>query len=327
MHSGTDIFGVANLAEARAIRSVGKGWPILMLGACLPTEVDAAVRDGIMPTISTLEEAKLFSSSAVRQKKSVVVHLKIDTGMGRLGAPPDSAAALLKNLDQLPAIAVKGIYTHYSASEDDAEFTRHQRETFAQLVAALAKTRRPFDWVHASNSGGLLLERDNLCNTARPGLLVYGIVPDAQRAIDAAIASRYRPALNWKCRVSFVKEIRTGTSISYGHTFIAKKSMRVATITAGYGDGYLRAASNRSQVLIGGKRCRLLGRVTMDQMVVDVSGLTPVVAGDEVVLIGQQDKAAITAKELAAWCDTVPWEILTNITYRVPRVYRGGNAA
>jgi alanine racemase len=327
MQSGTDIFGVANLAEARAIRAVGQGWPILMLGACLPEEVEVAVREGVMPTLSTLEEARLFSAAAAGHGKVVSAHLKVDTGMGRLGAPVSEAVALLDEVEKLPALVISGLYTHYSSAEEDAAFTRRQKKVFAALVDTFASQGKKFRWLHASNSGALLLDPDDFCNTVRPGLLVYGIVPAGRRRVRAGMTSRFQPALAWKCRVSLVKEVPAGTPISYGRAFVSQRTMRVATVTAGYGDGFFRAASNRASVLVSGRRCPVLGRVTMDQMVVDVSGVAEVSTGDEVVLMGRQSGEQITAGELADWCRTVPWEILTNITYRVPRIYRGEHAA
>jgi hypothetical protein len=180
----------------------------------------------------------------------------------------------------------------------------------------------------ANNSAALLHEPDTMFNLVRPGLLVYGIVPSGRRmVVDTSLQTQITPALSWKCRVAFVKEIPKGTALSYGHTFIASRKMRVATVTAGYGDGYSRAGSNHAHVLIGGVRCRVLGRVTMDQMIVDVSRVKAVNLGDEVVLIGRQGRHAISAGKVAQWCETVPWEVLTGITYRVPRLYRGGHAA
>ncbi|MBI5385391.1 MAG: alanine racemase [Verrucomicrobia bacterium] len=327
MQSGTDIFGVANLAEAEAIRSVGKGWPILMLGACLPHEVETSVRDDVMPTLSTLAEAKLFSKAAQRQHRVVRVHVKVDTGMGRLGVRPEQAVALVRQVAALPGLRVHGLFTHYSAAEDDAAFSRRQREQFVEVVASLNAAGITPELIHANNSGAVLLERGSVFNTVRPGLLVYGIVPPGKRRVPAELKRHLRPALSWKCRVSLVKGISKGAPLSYGHTFIAPRRMRVATLTAGYGDGYLRASSNRASVLIRGRRCHVLGRVTMDQMIVDVSRVAAVKPGDEAVLVGRQGRDEISATELAAWCGTIPWEVLTAITYRVRRVYRGGHAA
>jgi len=327
MQSGTDIFGVANLAEAQLIRSVGRGWPILMLGAALPDELETALREEVMVTISTLEEAKQFSTAASKLRKRARMHIKVDTGLGRLGATPAQARKLIQQARRLPAIQLCGLYTHYSCAEDDADFSRRQRTRFQKLLRPLLRKGIFFDFIHANNSAALLLEHSSIFNTVRHGLLVYGIVPPGNRPIVSSLQTEVRPALAWKCRVSLVKKIRRGTPLSYGAAFIAPAPMRVATLTAGYGDGYLRSGSNRAQVLIGGQRCPILGRITMDQMIVDVSSLAEVQAGAEVVLIGRQGKQSINANDLAQWSGTVPWEILTNITYRVPRLYRGGSAA
>jgi alanine racemase len=327
MQSGTDVFGVANLAEAEAIRSVGPGWPILMLGACLPHEVESAVRDEVMPTISSLAEARAFSRAAVRLRKTVHVHVKVDTGMGRLGARPAEALALVQTAAGLPGLAVRGLLSHYSSADEDAAFSRRQSRAFRQVVEAVHRAGLQIDFIHANNSAAVLLHSETLCNAVRPGLLVYGIVPTGRRVAAWRRKHRLRPVLTWKCRVSLVKTIPKGAAVSYGHTFTAPSLMRVATVTAGYGDGYLRSASGRARVLIRGRRCRVLGRLTMDQMVVDVSKVTGVRAGDEVVLIGRQGREEITATEVASRAGTIPWEVLTNITYRVRRVYLGSHAS
>ncbi len=327
MQSGTDIFGVANLVEAQAIRSVGRGWPVLMLGACLPQEVEPAVRDGVMPTISSLAEARAFEAAAARQKKIADVQVKVDTGMGRLGVAVADAVDLVKRMKALRHLSVAGLYTHFASAEDDAIFSREQRRRFDFVIEALRAEKILPPLIHAQNSAALLHEPDDSCNVVRPGLLVYGIVPPGRRRLGKLTDAHLHAALALKGRVSLVKEIPRGTPLSYGGTFVAPRKMRVATLTAGYGDGYPRAASNRAEVLLHGQRCRVLGRVTMDQTLVDVSRLKRVRSGDEAVLIGKQGREEITATELAAWCGTVPWEILTGITYRVPRVYRGAHAA
>jgi alanine racemase len=327
MQSGTDVFGVANLTEARAIHSVGKGWPVLMLGACLPDEVELAVAESVMPTISTLHEAKQFSRVATRLNSPTRVHIKVDTGMGRLGVAPAEARKLISQVNRLPNLQLEGLYTHYSSVEDDAAFSRAQRQRFEKVLSEQATEGIRVPLIHANNSGAVLREPRTQFDLVRPGLLVYGAAPPNRRRIDLTLARRLRPALSFKCRVSLVKHISRGTSLSYGRSFVARRSMRVATLTAGYGDGYPRAASNHAKVLIGGRRCQVLGRVTMDQMMVDVSRVRNVRAGDEAVLIGRQGREEITAGEVAAWCGTVPWEVLTAISYRVPRIYRGSQAA
>ena len=327
MQSGTDIFGVANLEEARAIRSVGRGWPILMLGACLPDEMERAVREEIMPTISSLDEARRFSELGRKFNKVVNAHLKVDTGMGRLGVSIDDAPELLKSSAQLSHLRFSGFYTHFASAEDDSAFTHKQRRSFERLNARLASDGFHFDHIHASNSASLLHESKSAFNLVRPGLLVYGLLPTGRRRANSLLRKNLRPALSWKCRVTLVKQIPAGTPLSYGRSYIAPHAMRVATLSAGYGDGYLRAGSGHCEVLIQGRRCPVLGRITMDQMLVDVSSISKVKSGDEVVLIGRQGRNNITANELAQWCGTVPWEILTAINYRVPRLYLNAHAA
>jgi len=327
MQSGTDIFGVANLNEARDIRAVGRGWPILMLGACLPDETERAIKDNVMPTLSTIDEARRFARTAKKLKRTVSAHVKVDTGMGRLGAQPEDAPAMLDAIARLPNLNVVGLYSHFASAESNAAFSRRQRSRFKKLLKTLTAAGHTFSQIHFNNSAGLLHEPDSLYNLARPGLLVYGVLPHGRRRAPATLKRNLRPALSWKCRVSLVKEITTGTPLSYGGTFTAPRRMRVATLTAGYGDGYLCSAAGQAKVLIGGKSCPVLGRITMDQMLADVSRVKTAKPADEAVLIGRQGKATITAHQLADWAGTIPLEVLTAITYRVPRVYRGGQAA
>jgi alanine racemase len=327
MQSGTDMFGVANLTEARAIRSVGAGWPILMLGACLPAEVRSAVRDEVRPVISSLAEVRAFASEAVRQRKVLPVHLKVDTGMGRLGIRPEQAVELALALRKLEGLRLEGLCSHFASAEDDRALTKRQQEGFGKVLHACELEGITFDWVHLANSAGLLLEPDALFNAVRPGLLVYGIAPRGRRRLPAGVSDALSPALTWKCRVAHVKDVPAGTPLSYGGTFVTRRRTRVATLTAGYGDGYLRSASNRARVLVGGRTCPVLGRVTMDQMLVDVTRVPNVSAGDEAVLLGRQGAAEIPAHQLAGWMGTIPWEVLTHIAQRVPRIYLGGHAA
>jgi alanine racemase len=327
MQSGTDIFGVANLAEAQSIRAVGRGWPVLMLGACLPHEIDQAVRDGIMVTVSARAELEAFATVARRLNRMASVHLKVDTGMGRLGEQPARAVDLLRTALALPNLRVAGLYTHFSSAEDDRPFTALQRKRFAQVLAAVRAAGLELPPIHAANSAGLLHEPEATGDLVRPGLLVYGVVPAGRRKLTTPLKQALQPALTWKCRVGIVRRLPAGATISYGRTFTAPRALRVATITAGYGDGYSRAASGKAQVLINGRKCPVLGRITMDQMVVDVSRAGKISAGDEVVLIGRQGKREIDVHDVAAWQGTIPWEAFTSITYRVPRVYRGASAA
>ena len=327
MQSGTDLFGVASLSEAEAIRSVGRGWPILLLGAALPDELESALGDEVMLTVSSAEELRRISEVACRMKRIAAIHLKVDTGMGRLGAKPEEALELATLARSMPGMRLAGLFTHYASAEDDPGFTQRQRQAFRKVREQVRAQGGDPEWVHSANSAGVLLETPDSCNAVRPGLLVYGIVPTGVRLERRNKADRFHPALSWKARVSFVKEIRAGVRLSYGGTFTARRKMRVATVTAGYGDGYLRAASDRAELLVRGRRCPVLGRITMDQMLIDVTRVGDAVPGDEVVLLGKQHGESIEAAEVAGWMSTIPWEVLTSITYRVPRIYRGSQAA
>ncbi len=324
MQSGTNVFGVANINEAQDIRAVGRGWPILMLGACLPDEIEPAIKDKVMPTISSLAEAKKFSRIAKKMNKNVHAHLKIDTGMGRLGCSPDQAGELVRTIKQLPNLSLEGIYTHYASAEDKITFSSRQRTIFARTLKSID---HKFEFTHANNSAALLHEPKSIYNLARPGLLVYGVMPPGKRTPPELIRRHLQPALSWKCRVSFVKNITKGTPLSYGQKFVSQKKMRVATLSAGYGDGYLASANGQAKVIVGGKLCNILGRITMDQMLVDVSQLPSIKTGDEAILIGHQHNQCITANQVAQWAGTIPWETLAAISHRVPRLYRGTQAA
>lgn len=327
MQSGTDVFGVANLTEARTIRGVGPGWPVLMLGACLPEEIEQAVKDDVMVTVSSLAEGEAFAAVAKKTKRTARLHLKVDTGMGRLGCAPEQAEELIARLDALPDVSLVGLYTHFASVEDEFHYTQRQRTVFGKLLSALAIKGRSFEYLHANNSAAILLEEPGPYNLVRPGLLVYGVLPAGRRKIQLTATDHVRPVLSLKCRVTHVKEVLKGSRLSYGGIYTTTRTTRVATVSAGYGDGYLRAGSERANVLIGGERCPVVGRITMDQMLVDVTKLPATQAGDEVVLIGRQGDQELSATEVAQWAETIPWEVLTAITYRVPRVYRGTQAA
>lgn len=327
MQSGTDVFGVANLIEARTIRSVGPGWPVLMLGACLPEEIEQAVKDEVMATVSSLGEAEAFALAAKKARKAARLHLKVDTGMGRLGCLPEQAEDLIERITALPGVQLVGLYTHFASVEDEFHYTQRQRTVFGKLLTALSAKGRSVEYLHANNSAAILLEEAGPYNLVRPGLLVYGVLPSGRRKLPLEICEGIRPVLSLKCRIALVREVPKGSRLSYGGIYTTSRTTRVATISAGYGDGYLRAASERANVLIAGERCPVLGRITMDQMLVDVTKLTEAGPGDEVVLIGRQGEQELSATEVAQWAETVPWEVLTAITYRVPRIYLGTEAA
>ena len=310
-----DMFGVANLVEAQAIRSTGAEAPILILGPALPEERRKIVAEGFMPTVSTLEEAAGYAE-CVRAGQQVRIHFVVDTGMGRIGLWEDEAHDVFRAIRGMPQLQVSALSTHLPVADEDEKYTARQLERFRVAASRLLAGDEP---ATVLNSAGVM----RFGSQARPGDLVrlglslYGASPLGE------FQSRFRPAMTFKTRVTLVRTLGSGRSISYGRTFITPGKMRVATLGAGYGDGIDRHLSGReTDVLIRGRRCRLLGRVTMDQIVVDVSHLDRVEPGEEVVLIGRQGDEEILATELATKAETIAWEIFTGITKRVVRVYR-----
>jgi alanine racemase len=307
------LFGVANLEEAIALRK-SLPHPIIILGPALPEERSAIVECGFIPTVSTFEEAREFDQASL--DGLVPINFKIDTGMGRMGVPEDEAVAVFKRVATLPKIHLHSVSSHMPVSNEDAEYTRDQIARFSRLVRQL-RTEVPGDYkAHILQSVGLLAFAQELHQIVRAGIILYGISPLAE------FQKILKPVLTWKTRIGLIRHLPKGSSISYGRTFVTPRPMRVATLTAGYADGYARHLSNReASVLVRGQRCPLLGRVTMDLLVIDVSHIENVEVGEEVVLLGRQGEAEIPCAELAERAGTITWEITTRIGARVPRVY------
>jgi alanine racemase len=324
MQCGVDAFAVANLSEALLLRQIGgTGWPILLFGSALPFEVAKMIEQNITPTISTVEEAQLFEEEARQRGKVVDLHVEIDTGMGRVGFWHEEAVTAIRRITALRHMRIAGLYTHFPSADDNLAETRRELGSFQRVVQKLASKGIIIPLLHTANSAAVLrLPRSHL-TMVRPGLLLYGICP------TRAPGGEFRPVLSFKARVAYVKGIAAGRTVSYGQTFKAQRPMQIATVTAGYADGFSRHLSNKADVLVGGKRCPVVGRVTMDQIMVDVTRVPRVQCGDEVVFVGQQDDARITATDVARWEGTIPWEVLCGITKsaRVPRIYRGVAAA
>jgi len=306
-------FGVANLEEATILRNE-VSHPIMILGPALPAERSLIAEGGFIPSISTLEEAQEFDR--VAQRTPIAINLVIDTGMGRMGVPQAEAMALFKNVATLSNIKLHSLSTHLPVSNEDADFTRAELAQFAGLVKKL-RAEFPGDYkTHVLQSAGALAFADPPFDIVRAGIMLYGISPLSE------FQKLLRPVLTWKTRISLIRDMPAGHGISYGRTFITPREMRVATLSAGYADGYPRHLSNReAAVLVRGQRSALLGRVTMDLMMIDVSHIGSVAVGDEVVLMGRQGDQEISATDLAGQANTISWEITTRIGARVRRIY------
>ena len=313
LDGGVEVFAVASLGEALQLRRILKRVPILLLSAALPEEYPEIARRGFIPTISTSKEAALY---AITAPKGAPVHFKVDTGMGRLGAQPADAIPTLRAIIGA-GLGVHSISTHLSSADSDEKTTRDQLATFADLLDDLHHLA-PEASIHALNSAGAMQHASEEGDLIRIGLALYGVSP------LPAFQKLLRPVLSWKARINFLNDIPKGQRISYGGTFTAPRAMKIAILPAGYADGYPRQVSGKgAEVLIRGNRCPVIGRVTMDQIIVDVSKVKGVRVGDEAVLVGKQKQEELTATEIAAKADTIPWHLFCGITGRVAYRYIG----
>jgi alanine racemase len=304
------LFGVANLEEAISLHD-RFDHPIIIFGPALPEERPAIVERGFIPTISTFAEAAAFD-----QIGRTSINFKVDTGMGRMGVPEPDALEVFQKVAALSSIQIHSVSSHLPVSNEDINYTRDELLRFENDVKQLRAAVPGKYKAHILQSAGLLAFNRQVFEVVRAGIILYGIspLPEFQKLL--------KPVLTWKTRIGLVRELPKGSSISYGRTFITPQPMRVATLTAGYADGYPRHLSNRdADMLVHGKRCPLLGRVTMDLMVIDVSHVSEAEAGDEVVLMGKQGNEEICCSELGDKTGTITWEITTRIGARVPRVF------
>ncbi|MFT5837167.1 MAG: alanine racemase [Candidatus Azotimanducaceae bacterium] len=318
MQSGVDCFAVANVAEAADIRHMGAGWPILILSPLLPEEDSYLIEHDLTATVSTLEECQRLHDLAHSEGTPIKIHLKIDTGMGRLGVWHTDAPTLLKEIRAMPWLKLEGVYTHFSSADSDPGFTQAQRDRFLAALAAVGPL--PGDLlIHADNSAGIdSLSGDSPFNAVRIGLLQFGVTPYPDSALGRVAVE---PVFSFHTRVGLVKKLPIGTDISYGRTHQLQRDSRIAVLTAGYGDGVPLALSNRGSVLLHAVHCPILGRITMDQTIIDVTDCPDARIGDHAVLIGKDHSQEITATEFSRLAQTIPWETLCSVTKRVPRVY------
>ena len=316
MEAGTDHLAVASVVEAVALRRTGVSAKLLVLGQMLPEEAPLVVRHGLAQAIGDLGAARALSREASLQEKPVSIHLKVDTGMGRYGVWHEEAVSLFRRLVELPGLIHEGIFTHLSSAGQNAQATEEQLDAFSQLIQRLEKGRLPIGIRHAANSVGMLRFPGSHWDLVRTGLLIYGVSP-----VKDSQPIEIRPALSLKSRVRFLKTLQPGQGVSYGGTWKAERRSLIATVPVGYAHGYMRALSNKAQLLVRGARAPVVGRVTMEDLMCDVTDIPGVQIGDEVVLIGRQGGEQVTAEELARHARTIPYEILVGLSPSIPRRY------
>ncbi len=318
---GVEMLGVATLEEGIELRRAGIALPILVLAPVLPDGAALTQQFGLRTTVSDFAFAQALSSAARSAGERAVVHVEIDTGMGRTGVDAEAAAAFIEGLHAIPAIEIEGIYTHFpSSNEGELDFVQRQVARFAAVVETLAQRGISIPIHHAANSAAILNAPLSHMRMVRPGLAIYGFPPFEPLPAGA----RLRPAMALVTRVVQVRDFEPGATISYGRTHAVTQPARIAAIAIGYGHGISRALSNRGEVLVRGRRAPIVGRVTMDTTMIDVSAIPDVSAGDEVVLFGMQGGAEIRVDDLAAIQGTISYEVTCAIGRRVARVYRKG---
>ena len=311
-HEGAEWLGVSSVEEGIAVRHAGVRLPILVLGSLYPFEsFEACAKFQLTPTIASLEAARRLVESAERHHHHPACHVKLDTGMGRIGVSTPAVLDVLKFLHASKKARLEGLYTHLASAESDPAFTREQLGHFKDAVEAARAAGIPIPLKHAANSQGALRYPESHWDMVRPGLALYGLMDG------------FAPALSLKSRIVFIKHVPAGTRLGYGGTFTASRPSVIATLPVGYADGVLRALSNRGRVLVGGRPCPIAGSISMDMMMADVTELSSCSVGDEAVLLGGQGGASIGAGETADLLGTIPYEIVTHIAARVPRTYTG----
>lgn len=318
VEAGADRLAVAIPEEGIELREAGFEIPIHVLGEVLPEQVPLLVKYNLISTISKFKTAAKLERISAKFETRQKVHIKVDTGMGRIGVLPENAVKFTKKVNEFSHLEIEGLFTHFAkADEKDKEYTKQQWKKFNNVIKNLEAAGIEIPIKHCANSATIIDLSEMELDMVREGIMLYGLWPSAE--VDQEF--QLRPALSWKARIVYLKELEEGHGISYGATYITPHRVQIATIPLGYADGYFRALSNKGDVLINGKRAPISGRICMDQFMVAVTKISNVNIGDEVVLIGQQGDKEITAMELANLTDTINYEIVSKITKRVPRVY------
>jgi alanine racemase len=315
--AGVDWIAISSLEEGIQFRESGIKSNLLILDDVFPVEhYQVAVAHSLTLTLSKMSQILALENLAIRLNKRINFHLQIDTGMGRIGALPEATYSILNKIAQTPEINMTGMFTHYAVADTDPVFTQMQLNTFTKIIKFARINLGLKFFAHSANSAALFRNKRTHLDMVRPGLILYGLSPF--KHVDRFL--KLKPVLSWKTRITFLKKVPAGFSISYGRTFVTNKASVIATVPVGYADGYNRLLSNKSDVLVRGKRCPTVGRITMDMTMIDVTGVKGVALNDEVVLIGSQGKEQIKADELAKIQDTINYEITCAIAARVPRI-------
>ena len=318
LENSADYFAVAIIEEALELRNCGIKTPIMLLGYTAPVYFKEAIENDITVTILTLEDAQEISDTAGKMGKTAKIHIPVDTGMSRIGFTSDEAGAdLVSKIASMDNLLLEGVFTHFAtADERNKDFTKLQAKRFEQFRNLLTLRGVNVQLYHCANSGAIMQHGEFSFDMMRPGIILYGLYPSDE--VDRSVIDLC-PVMELRARVAFVKTIKKGDCVSYGCTFTAPRDMKVATIPVGYADGYPRLLSNKGRVIVNGSYAPIVGRICMDQFMIDVTNVENVNVGDEVVLMGKSDGLSISADEIASYAGTINYEIVCGISKRVPR--------
>ncbi len=317
---GADFLGVARVQEAVELRNGGIKKPILVLSGVYQEEIEEVLAHQLTPLVYRLEIAEALSAAAVKKGIKVPVHIKVDTGMGRIGVLAEEAPAFASRVRKFENLEIEGIASHLStADEGDSTFAEEQLKRFSRIIGEMNKLAIDPSYCHIANSAALVNLPAAHFNLVRPGIMLYGAYPSPSLKEKVSL----RQVMSWKSRIADLKRLSAGYPISYGRTFVTQRPSFIAAIPVGYADGYNRLFSNRGEVLIKGMRAPVVGRVCMDWTMVDVTAIAGVEVGDEAVLMGNQGGQEITPEEMGGWSGTIAYEILCSVGKRVPRIYKG----
>lgn len=320
LEAGADRLAVATAQEALELRSIFPATPIQVLGLNTPQAMQALLAAGIIFSISTPEEASTLSQLAAERNCTACVHVKVDTGMGRLGLAPREAFACAMLVHRLPHLTLEGLFTHFADADIvDSSYTLHQFEQFLDVRSALADANIRPSVCHCANSAATLAYPQTHLDMVRPGISIYGVNPCAMGQ-PSGPADKLVPAMGLYTHIGLVKNMHRGDSLSYGRTYVCHTDCRIAVLPIGYADGLLRSLSGKAAALVRGQRVPLVGRICMDMCLADISSVPEAAEGDEVCLFGTQAEARILVDEQASLCHTIPYELLCAVSSRVPRV-------
>ncbi|HLY63189.1 MAG TPA: alanine racemase [Terriglobia bacterium] len=322
--AGVDWFGTATVEEAIELRAAGIRQPVLLLGGLYMSDPADLIEYRLTPSISSTARLDTYAEVARRFGKPIDFHLKIDTGMGRLGMPLDRLTSFVKHYGELAGLRMTGVFTHLASAEDlVATQTDEQLARFAQALETLRSSKIDPEWVHISNAAALLTRQNLPENLVRIGALLFGYYlpirfPHGAQPLELPA---FEPVLTFKSRVVYLKDVPSGTPLGYSAAFHTRRPSRIATVPVGYADGLNRALSSRGHAIVRGQRGPIVGNISMDLTLLDVTDIPGVAVGDEVILIGSSDGASVSALDIARQIGTVPYEILCTIGKRVPRIY------